>query len=102
MEDAALDYLQHTFGYSEFRLQQGEIIQTLINGDDAVELFHNGVVVDTFGDINMDGTGLYQGVAAVFIATVYGMDLGFVERILPERVEYAALGVKLLVDDGQV
>ena len=28
-----------------------------INGDDAVELFHNGMVVDTFGDINMDGTG---------------------------------------------
>ena len=38
MEDAALSYLQHTFGYSEFRLQQGEIIQTLINGDDAVGL----------------------------------------------------------------
>ena len=28
-----------------------------INGDDAVELFQNGVVVDTFGDINVDGTG---------------------------------------------
>ena len=28
-----------------------------INGDDAVELFKNGVVVDTFGDINTDGTG---------------------------------------------
>jgi len=28
-----------------------------INGDDAVELFCNGEVVDTFGDINMDGTG---------------------------------------------
>ena len=28
-----------------------------INGDDAVELFKNAVVVDTFGDINKDGTG---------------------------------------------
>lgn len=28
-----------------------------INGDDAIELFMNGVVVDVFGDINMDGTG---------------------------------------------
>ncbi len=28
-----------------------------INGDDALELFKNGVVIDTFGDINTDGTG---------------------------------------------
>ncbi len=28
-----------------------------INGDDAIELFQNGVVVDVFGDINVDGTG---------------------------------------------
>jgi predicted extracellular nuclease len=28
-----------------------------INGDDAVELFHNGFVADVFGDINVDGTG---------------------------------------------
>ncbi len=28
-----------------------------INGDDAVELFNNGSVVDVFGDINVDGTG---------------------------------------------
>ena len=28
-----------------------------INGDDAVELFMNGVVIDLFGDINTDGTG---------------------------------------------
>jgi len=42
MEDAALNYLQHTFGYSEFRLQQGEIIQTLINSDDAVVLMPTG------------------------------------------------------------
>ncbi len=28
-----------------------------INGDDAVELFQGGVVIDVFGDINTDGTG---------------------------------------------
>ncbi len=28
-----------------------------INGDDAVELFKDGAVVDVFGDINVDGTG---------------------------------------------
>lgn len=28
-----------------------------INGDDAIELFHDGNVVDTFGDINTDGSG---------------------------------------------
>lgn len=28
-----------------------------INGDDAIELFHLGMVVDLFGDIDQDGTG---------------------------------------------
>ena len=28
-----------------------------INGDDAIELFQSGAVIDTFGDINTDGTG---------------------------------------------
>jgi hypothetical protein len=28
-----------------------------INGDDAIELFCNGAVIDVFGDINVDGTG---------------------------------------------
>lgn len=28
-----------------------------INGDDAIELFQNGVVVDLYGDINVDGSG---------------------------------------------
>lgn len=28
-----------------------------VNGDDAVELFLNGEVIDVFGDINVDGTG---------------------------------------------
>ncbi len=42
MDDAALSYLQNTFGYSNFRLQQGEIIQTLINTDDAIVLMPTG------------------------------------------------------------
>ncbi len=29
----------------------------LINGDDAIELFHEGQVIDTFGQIDVDGTG---------------------------------------------
>jgi hypothetical protein len=28
-----------------------------INGDDAMELFQSGAVIDTFGDIALDGTG---------------------------------------------
>ena len=28
-----------------------------INGDDAIELFHNGAVIDIFGDIDVDGNG---------------------------------------------
>jgi hypothetical protein len=28
-----------------------------INGDDAIELFQGGLVIDTFGDINTDGSG---------------------------------------------
>ncbi len=42
MDDAALNYLQNTFGYADFRLQQREIIDTLINADDTVVLMPTG------------------------------------------------------------
>ncbi len=42
MDDAALNYLRNTFGYSDFRLQQNEIIQTLVDGSDAVVLMPTG------------------------------------------------------------
>ncbi|MEO1260372.1 MAG: lamin tail domain-containing protein [Bacteroidota bacterium] len=42
------------FGTADFVISGGA---ANINGNDAIELFQNGAVIDVFGEINVDGTG---------------------------------------------
>lgn len=46
------------FGFpATFLVPSGGVSAAGHNGDDAIELFENGVVIDVFGDPNVDGTG---------------------------------------------
>lgn len=49
------DFFTNNFATSNFIAFTGAASN--INGDDAIELFNNGSVVDTYGDINTDGSG---------------------------------------------
>jgi len=73
-----------------------------INGDDAVELFNNGSVVDTYGDISVDGTGetweyadgyavRTGGAAGVFDQNNYSSNNGVLDQ-LDEAAQASALG----------
>jgi hypothetical protein len=49
---------QNFFGFApDFVTGSGSTAAANINGDDAIELFLNGEVVDVFGELNVDGTG---------------------------------------------
>lgn len=53
--------------------------------------------------INMDGTSLYQAVAAIFIAQVYGQDLSFAEQItLVLSATLASIGAAPVPGAGMV
>lgn len=59
---SAGDFIYITDSMTDFNTYFGfdadfESNTAAINGDDALELFYNGSVIDTFGDINTSGTG---------------------------------------------
>ena len=53
--DAMASYLADCYAGFEHVLVAGSAISQ--NGDDAIELFESGVVIETFGDLDTDGTG---------------------------------------------
>ncbi len=49
------DAFQSFFGFAPTYVDSFGAVN--VNGDDAMELFYNGAVIDVFGDINTDGSG---------------------------------------------
>lgn len=53
-----VDNFTNFFGFSaDYLVPAGGTSASGVNGDDAIELFENGVVIDVFGDPNVDGSG---------------------------------------------
>lgn len=46
-----------TSGYNLFDVVLTATTDINMNGDDGIELFKNGTLIETFGDVNVDGTG---------------------------------------------
>jgi solute carrier family 1 (neuronal/epithelial high affinity glutamate transporter), member 1 len=64
---------------------------------------NTGFVLPLGATINMDGTALYEAVAAVFIAQLYGIDLGFTEMlIIFLTATLAAIGAAGIPEAGLV
>jgi hypothetical protein len=48
-----------TAGYNLFDVVLIATTDINMNGNDGIELFKNGTLIETFGDVDVDGTGLY-------------------------------------------
>lgn len=64
---------------------------------------HAGFVLPLGATVNMDGTALYEAVAALFIAQIYGADLGFTQQVLVAlTATLAAIGAAGIPSAGTV
>ncbi len=64
---------------------------------------HAGFVLPLGATVNMDGTALYEAVAALFIAQVYGRDLGFGQQVVVAMTAtLAAIGAAGIPSAGVV